>query len=103
MTERKRGGRGDTRRVTPRLTSCAVRPEPEHGFSVVIRGQDLYGGITPPRVIVGGVPVEDLVLAPDGTAMRGRLEKRPRSVRVTAQFVTGLVELAAPPKRAKRR
>ncbi|HJQ33113.1 MAG TPA: hypothetical protein VJ866_13075 [Pyrinomonadaceae bacterium] len=70
-----------------RLDSCAVEPLGEkRGYNAVIEGFNLHPAISPPRVTVGGVLLEEMQFQADGRRIRGVLRQKPRSGRVMVDY-----------------
>ena len=75
------------RKLMIRLDSCTVEPLGEkRGYNAVIEGFNLHPAISPPRVTVGGVLLEDMQFEAKGRRIRGVLRKKPRSERVVVDY-----------------
>lgn len=66
---------------------------PRGGYEVVIEGVNLHPAISPPRVTVGGVPLEHPEFQRDGRSIRGVLPKKPTSGRVVVDYGFARAEL----------
>jgi hypothetical protein len=61
-----------------RLDRVRVEPlEDRSGYRVIIDGFNLHRAISPPRVEVGGVPLQQLEFQRDGRCLRGVLAREP--------------------------
>ena len=72
-----------------RLDRCHVKPasnKKRRSYDATIEGYNLHQAISPPRVTVGGVMLEDIRFQDDGTAIRGTLSKRPRDHTVVVDY-----------------
>jgi hypothetical protein len=56
------------------------------GYEVVIEGVNLRSAVVPPRVTVGGLPLEEQSVSPDGRSIRGQLRKKPDSLHVVVDY-----------------
>lgn len=66
---------------------------PGQGYAVVIEGFNLYGAISPPKVTVGGIPLEHPEFYPNGRFIRGKLSRKPQSDRVVVDYGFARAEL----------
>jgi hypothetical protein len=72
-----------------RLDRCYVKPvsnKKKGLYEAIIEGYNLHQAISPPRVTVGGVMLENIGFQDDGTAIRGTLSKRPRDRTVVVDY-----------------
>ena len=60
--------------------------EDDDAYEVVIEGVNFRGTISPPRVTVGGLPLEDQSFASDGRSIRGTLPEEPDSLHVVVDY-----------------
>lgn len=60
--------------------------EDDDGYEVVIKGVNLRGAIAQPQVTVGGLPLEEQSVAPDGRSIRGTLPEEPDSLHVVVDY-----------------
>jgi hypothetical protein len=75
-----------SRKVHLRVDGGQVEPGPHGSYNVTIEGFGLYPAIVPPRVVVGGVPAEQLQFRPDGRTIRGILRQRPSALKVVVDY-----------------
>jgi hypothetical protein len=74
-----------------RLDRCYVKPvsndnKRKRSYEALIEGYNMHQAISPPRVTVGGVMLENIRFQDDGTAIRGTLSKRPRDRTVVVDY-----------------
>jgi hypothetical protein len=75
-----------------RLDRCHVKPvsdnkrKKKRSYEALIEGYNMHQAISPPRVTVGGVMLENIRFQDDGTAIRGTLSKRPRDRTVVVDY-----------------
>jgi hypothetical protein len=76
------------RRPWIRVDSADLREDPKQAgaYEVRIRGHNLRMAISPPRIEIGGVALRYLSFDPDGTEIRGTLERKPESDQVIVDF-----------------
>jgi hypothetical protein len=60
--------------------------EDDDGYEVVIEGVNFWGALAPPRVTVGGLPLEERSFASDGRSIRGTLPEEPDSLHVVVDY-----------------
>jgi hypothetical protein len=58
----------------------------KRSYEALIEGYNMHQAISPPRVTVGGVMLENIRFQDDGTAIRGTLSKRPRDRTVVVDY-----------------
>jgi hypothetical protein len=95
MEKPKKQGRRDPapdpmagRKPGIRIDDVTIREMPEYRgcYQVRISGHNLRMAISPPRIEVGGVPLEDLTFDKDGRAVSGTLACKPESERVVVDY-----------------
>jgi hypothetical protein len=76
------------RRPWIRVDGAQAVEDREHSgqFEVRISGHNLKMAISPPRVEVGGVPLEHIVFEESGKVITGRLSRRPPGDRVIVDY-----------------
>lgn len=65
----------------------------ERAYSVRIRGVNLRGAISPPRVEVGGQVLEEMSFAPDGRTLSGIVRDKPVAEHVVVDYGSVRAEL----------
>jgi len=83
QTEQKRAA---GQRVKIRIDRYEIRDAGRGTYEVVVEGHGLHAAVVPPQVTVGGVPVEELRLEPQGRVLRGILRKKPQSRKVVVDY-----------------
>jgi len=61
-------------------------PKLPGGYRVSISGHNLKMAISPPRILVGGVELENLEFNPNGKQITGTLSEKPESGEVTVDY-----------------
>lgn len=76
------------RRPWIRLDEAQIEEDPERSgqYRVTISGHNLKMAISPPRISVGGVELENLSFDPGGKHITGTLPKKPESDEVTVDY-----------------
>ena len=98
---RERQARIAARKPQVRIDRCTVRKlEGDRGYEATIEGFNLRQAISPPQVIVGGVPAEALTFEPDGKQLRVRLKREPGDDRVVVDYGFARAEWARGPRGA---
>src|SRR5207249_1235468 len=74
-------------KVRVRVDRMSIKARtPRRGYEVVIQGFNLHRAISPPRITVGEVTLEQIDFDPGGLAIRGILPRQPRSRRVVVDY-----------------
>lgn len=71
-----------SRRPMTRLDRCVATEEAAGVYRVVIDGFALMPAVVPPRIVVGGVPLEDVHFEVGARRITGVLRDRPRDEHV---------------------
>ena len=69
-----------------RIDRCQVIEGEKGYYDVVIEGFGLRPAITPPRIVVGGVPLEGVRFEEGGRRATGVLREQPRDYQVTVDL-----------------
>ena len=93
MTSRHRNKKrsGDPmegRRPWIRVDEARIAEDPRlaGGYRVSISGRNLMMAVSPPRIRVGGVELDDLEFDPSGKQITGTLSRKPESDDVTVDY-----------------
>lgn len=83
------GDRRETqgRRAWIRIDKATASPASTHGvYDVAITGVNLHMAVVPPRVLVGGVPLQQLSFEPGGGRITGVLRGTPADGTVSVDY-----------------
>jgi hypothetical protein len=84
---RDRQERAAARKPHVRIDSVEISAvDPPREYRVVVHGFNLHAVVSPPRVTVGGVELEEIIFSVDGRTIRGRLSSAPSGERVVVEL-----------------